>query len=66
MEQKDAEALMGHSGGSSEDQNFDRNENKKKLPMRFPKGIRIPLTMGLEAICVIFWQKKEKRNKRKE
>lgn len=52
------EALMGHSGGISGDQNVDRNESKKKLPMRFLRRIRIPLTMELEAICVTFWGKK--------
>lgn len=61
MEQQATEALVGHSGGSSEDQNFDRNEDKKKLPMRFLRGIRVPLTMGLEAICFIFWQKEKER-----
>lgn len=56
---------MGHSGGSSEGQNFDRNEDKKKLPMRFLRGIRVPLTMGLEAI-VLYSGKKKKRKKKKE
>lgn len=49
--------LMYETGQSSEDQNANRNERVQAWLRRFQLGVRTPLAIGLEGICVTCWQK---------
>jgi hypothetical protein len=48
---------MESSDGSPEDQNATRNVDNSDCSNEVSDNIRMPLRIGLEAICVIFWQR---------
>lgn len=48
---------VGRFGCSSEDANTESSEDSKGWVRKFQSGIWTPLAFGLEAMCVMFWQK---------
>jgi hypothetical protein len=50
------QSLLGGSGGSSEEQNADRNVNRKDCAYDVSMGRRPPLGIRLEALHATLWQ----------